>query len=108
MQPREKCNINPDILNNINFNQSLCGTCIINYGDYHNDFFGIRHDTYIDNHLVIEYRNQNPTYFPERQKELSLATVSQPDKKSASKRMSQILYELEVANTPLPEDNEDL
>jgi hypothetical protein len=43
----------------------ICGKCALNYLDYNSNFLGVRHDTYLDNYLVIEYRDQNPIYFPD-------------------------------------------
>ena len=42
-----KCNNNPQ----------ECGECVSNFLDYNRQFYGIRHDTYIENALVVEYRN---------------------------------------------------
>lgn len=36
-----------------------CGECVSNFLDYNRQFYGIRHDTYIENALVVEYRDVN-------------------------------------------------
>ena len=58
-QERKICDIPSENLNVLTLNTPLCNECIVNFGDYKHDFLGIRHDTYIFNALVIEYRNTN-------------------------------------------------
>ena len=38
-------------------NPPTCGECVSNFLDYNKHFYGIRHDTFIENALVVEYRN---------------------------------------------------
>ena len=64
IETRSICDI--DNLNNLDNKENLCGRCVVNYGDYKNDYMGIRHDTFIPNYLVVEYRHLNPKFFRER------------------------------------------